>query len=106
LIAKLKNRLQQRVVGSDFQNPHPRYGVWSPSKRKFVKHVKKQEEVDQMKVDIASLENNFREDFFFMLDDKDKPRVFLLLKSLKWDVERRIRRAKMLENKELHFPGF
>ena len=32
--------------------------------------------------------------------------MFLLLKFLKWDVERRIRRAKMIEQKELHFPGF
>jgi hypothetical protein len=30
-------------------------------------------------MDIAAVENEFRDDFFFLLNDKDKPKVFLML---------------------------
>lgn len=95
-------------VTKEGKTPHsvPRFGTWSPSRRKFLKPKTKIESFDSNKIDVQALEDEFRDDFFFLLDDKDKPKVFLLLKSLKWDVERRITRAKMIERKEVHFPGF
>lgn len=39
------------------------------------------------------------------MKESDKPKVFVMLKNLKWDAERRIQRSKLVNNQELYFPG-
>jgi hypothetical protein len=39
------------------------------------------------------------------LKESDKPKVFVILKNLKWDAERRIQRSKLVNNQEMYFPG-
>ena len=54
---------------------------------------------------IAAIEKQFKDDMFFQLKESDKPKVFVMLKNLKWDAERRMQRSKLVDNQELYFPG-
>ena len=54
---------------------------------------------------IAAIEKQFKDDLFFQLKESDKPKVFVMLKNLKWDAERRMQRSKLVDNQELYFPG-
>jgi hypothetical protein len=54
---------------------------------------------------IAAIEKQFKDDIFFQLKESDKPKVFVMLKNLKWDAERRMQRSKLVDNQELYFPG-
>ena len=54
---------------------------------------------------ITAIEKQFKDDIFFQLKESDKPKVFVMLKNLKWDAERRMQRSKLVDNQELYFPG-
>jgi len=56
-------------------------------------------------LNIAAIEKQFKDDIFFQLKESDKPKVFVMLKNLKWDAERRMQRSKLVDNQELYFPG-
>lgn len=63
------------------------------------------EKEEAPKLDFSAIEAEMGENFFFSLSDIKQPKVFLMLKNLKWDIERRILRAKIIHNKDLKFPG-
>ena len=56
------------------------------------------EKEDAPKLDFSAIEAEMGENFFFSLSDIKQPKVFLMLKNLKWDIERRIMRAKLIHN--------
>ena len=57
------------------------------------------------KIDFSAIEEQMGENFFFSISTLKQPKVFLMLKNLKWDIEKRIARAKLVEGKEIRFPG-
>lgn len=80
----------------------------SPStlRRKLTKKVTLLPENEKAsKNDFSAIEEQMGENFFFSISTLKQPKVFLMLKNLKWDIEKRIARAKLVEGKDIKFPG-